>query len=105
MGGVSPTRDAMQVGFDINGDIDMLSGHMVHTHPMPSFLEEMGNRRTIDFWSLNNGGYELEAINTTLHPSSGYHLEVGVICATMNHRLSGRGWQDWAVLRSRDDSE
>jgi hypothetical protein len=105
MGGVSPTHEHIQVGFDINGDIDMLSGHMVQTHPMPSFLEDIGNRKTIDFWSLNNGGYEPEVLNTTLHPSSGYHLEVGVICVTMNHRLSGRGHYTWSELRSRDDTE
>jgi len=105
MGGVSPTSGNLKVGFDINGDIDMLSGHMVHTHPMPSFLEEIGNRKTIDFWSLNNGGYEPEVLNMTLNPSSGYNLEVGVICVTMNHRLSGRGSDPWSVLRSRDDTE
>lgn len=89
MGGISWTTAQMEAGFDVDGLIDMASGHRVPLHPMPSFLHEIGNRKTVDFWALNNGGYEPEVLNTTLN--SGFGIEIGVVCVTIHDHLGGRG--------------
>jgi len=102
MGGISWTTAQMQAGFDADGLIDMASGHRVPVHPMPSFLQEIGNRKTVDFWALNNGGYEPEVLNTTLN--SGYGLEIGVVCVTMHDHLGGRGNETWEI-RTRAATE
>ncbi|CAK0845748.1 unnamed protein product [Prorocentrum cordatum] len=102
MGGVSWTTTQMEAGFDVNGLIDMANGHRVPVHPLPSFLHEMGNRKTVDFWALNNGGYEPEVLNTTLN--SGYGIEIGVVCATIHDHLDGKGNESWE-MRTRAATE
>jgi len=102
MGSISPNTEHVQIGFNANGQIDMASGHRVHAHPLPSFLSEIGDRKTVDFWSLNTGGYEPEVLNTTFN--SGYSIEIGVVCVTMHDNLGGRGNETWE-LRTRLQAE
>lgn len=102
MGSISPNTEHVQLGFDTYGQINMASGHRVHAHPLPSFLSEIGARKTVDFWSLDTGGYEPEVLNTTLN--SGYGIEVGVVCVTMHDHLGGVGNETWE-LRTRLQAE
>jgi hypothetical protein len=102
MGSISPNAEHVQLGFDMNGQINMASGHRVHAHPLPSFLAEIGNRKTVDFWSVDTGGYEPEVLNTTLN--SGYGIEVGVVCVTLHDHVGGAGNETWE-LRTRLQAE
>lgn len=104
LGALSPHENHTKVGYDDNGDVDMLSGHQVHAHPVKSFLSEMGGRKTIDFWSLRSGGYEAEILNETLL-HSGSSIEFGVILVNYDGRRASRGWERWAEHRSKDETE
>eukprot|EP00959_Pyramimonas_sp_CCMP1952_P449610 9414300-Pyramimonas_sp.AAC.1 len=72
----------------------MLSGHKIHAYALPRFMEEMGGRRSIDFWSLSTGGYEAEVLNETLL-HSGKNIEIGVILVKFDGRRTGRGDQSF----------
>jgi len=104
LGAISPHENATKIGFDWDGDIDELSGHKIHAHPVKSFLAEMGGRKTIDFWNLRSGGYEAEILNETLL-HSGSFIEFGVILVSFDGRRAARGNQDWVLHRSRDETE
>jgi len=104
LGAMSPHENATKVGFARDGTIDMLSGHKIHTYALPRFLEEMGGRKTIDFWNLNSGGYEAEILNETLL-HSGKSIEFGVILVKFDGRRTGRGYQDFVQERSKDKTE
>jgi hypothetical protein len=104
LGALSPHENHTKIGYDDNGDVDMLSGHKVHAHPVKSFLSEMGGRKTIDFWSLRSGGYEAEVLNETLL-HSGSFIEFGVILVKYDGRRASRGWERWAEHRSKDETE
>jgi hypothetical protein len=104
LGAMSPHENATKVGFETDGAVDMLSGHKVHAYALPKFLEEMGGRKTIDFWNLNSGGYEAEILNETLL-NSGRTIEFGVILVKFDGRRIGRGWQSFVQPRSKDDTE
>jgi len=104
LGCVSPNGNATKIGFDVEGLVDMESGHQIHAYPVKTFFEEMGGRKTIDFWNLNNGGYEAEVLQETLL-HSGSDLEVGVIMVTFEGRETGRGYQDYAQHRSKELTE
>lgn len=104
LGAISPHENSTKIGFNYDGEVDELSGHQIHAYPLKSFLEEMGGRRTIDFWNLHSGGYEAEILNETLH-HSGSFIEFGVILVTYDGRRSARGSQEWVQARSRDETE
>ncbi|CAK0869176.1 unnamed protein product [Prorocentrum cordatum] len=65
LGCLSPTGNATKLGFDTAGVLDMLSGHQIHAYNLPTFMEELGGRKTIDFWAVHNGHYEAEVLNET----------------------------------------
>jgi len=104
MGCLSPDENSTKIGFDTDGNIDMLSGHMIHAHPMKSFMAEMGGRRTIDFWNLHGGNYEAEILNETLLGSGGF-IEFGVVLVRFDGRRAGRGLEPYVQMRSRDATE
>jgi len=104
LGCLSPHENSTKIGFDTDGNIDMLSGHMIHAHPMKSFMAEMGGRKTIDFWNLNSGNYEAEILNETLL-GSGSFLEFGVVLVRFDGRRAGRGTEPYVQMRSRDATE
>jgi len=104
LGCISPHENSTKIGFNTDGEVDMQSGHMIHAHSVPKFMEEMGGRKTIDFWNLNSGGYEVEILNETLL-GSGKFLEFGVIMVTYDGRRWGRGYQEYVTPRSRDATE
>jgi len=104
LGCISPTGNATKLGFDTDGVIDMLSGHHIHAYPITTFLEEMGGRKTIDFWAVHNGHYEAEVLNETFF-GSGKNLEFGVVLVRFNGRNAGRGPQPWVQHRSKDETE
>jgi len=104
LGCISPHENATKIGFDTDGNIDMLSGHMIHAHPMKSFMAEMGGRKTIDFWNLHSGNYEAEILNETLL-GSGSFLEFGVVLVRFDGRRAGRGTESYVQMRSRDATE
>ncbi|CAK0893152.1 unnamed protein product [Prorocentrum cordatum] len=104
LGAMSPHENATKIGFAQDGTIDMLSGHKIHAYALPRFLEEMGGRRSIDFWSLSTGGYEAEVLNETLL-NSGKNIEIGVILVKFDGRRTGRGDQSFVQARSKDDTE
>ncbi|CAK0856115.1 unnamed protein product [Prorocentrum cordatum] len=104
LGAMSPNENATKIGFAQDGTIDMLSGHKIHAYALPRFMEEMGGRRSIDFWSLSTGGYEAEVLNETLL-HSGKNIEIGVILVKFDGRRTGRGDQSFVQARSKDDTE
>jgi len=104
LGCLSPHENSTKIGFDTDGNIDMLSGHMIHAHPMKAFMAEMGGRKTIDFWNLNSGNYEAEILNETLL-GSGSFLEFGVVLVRFDGRRAGRGTEPYVQMRSRDATE
>ncbi|CAK0902186.1 unnamed protein product [Prorocentrum cordatum] len=104
LGALSPHENATKLGFNYDGEVDELSGHQVHAYPLKTFLQEMGGRKTIDFWNLRSGGYEAEILNETLF-HSGSFIEFGVILVTFDGRRSARGSQDYVQARSRDEAE
>jgi len=104
LGCISPTGNATKIGFDTDGVIDMMSGHMIHAYNIPTFLEEMGGRKTIDFWSVHNGHYEAEVLNDTFF-GSGKNIEFGVVLVRFDGRRSGRGFQSFVEARSKDATE
>jgi hypothetical protein len=104
LGAMSPHENATKIGFARDGTVDMESGHKIHAYALPRFLEELGGRKTIDFWNLNSGGYEAEVLNETLL-NSGKTVEFGVILVTFDGRRTGRGYQSWVQERSKDKTE
>jgi hypothetical protein len=104
LGTLSPDDQGRKVGFDYEGNVDELSGHRIHTYPLKRFMTEMGGRKTIDFWNLNIGGYEFEALNETLL-GSGSGFEFGCIMVTFEGRISGRGNDPWVTMRTKDETE
>jgi len=104
LGAISPHENATKIGFATDGTLDMLSGHKIHAYAVPKFLEEMGGRKTIDFWNLHSGGYEAEVLNETLL-HSGRTIEVGVILVTFDGRRTGRGSESFVQARSKDETE
>ncbi|CAK0818789.1 unnamed protein product [Prorocentrum cordatum] len=104
LGCLSPTGNATKLGFDTDGVLDMLSGHQIHAYNLPTFLEEMGGRKTIDFWAVHNGHYEAEVLNETFF-GSGKNLEFGVVLVRFDGRRAGRGSQWFAQHRSKDETE
>ncbi|CAK0909620.1 unnamed protein product [Prorocentrum cordatum] len=93
-----------QLGFDTQGVLDMLSGHQIHAYNLPTFMEELGGRKTIDFWAVHNGHYEAEVLNETFF-YSGKNIEFGVVLVRFDGRRSGRGYQWFAQHRSKDETE
>ncbi|CAK0879843.1 unnamed protein product [Prorocentrum cordatum] len=104
LGCVSPTWNATQIGFDTEGVIDMESGHFVPAYNIPAFMEELGGRKTIDFWAVHNGHYEAEVLNETFL-YSGKNIEFGVVLVRFDGRRTGRGYQFFAQHRSKDATE
>ncbi|CAK0828371.1 unnamed protein product [Prorocentrum cordatum] len=104
LGCLSPHENSTKIGFDTDGNIDMLSGHKIHAHPMKAFMAEMGGRKTIDFWNLRSGNYEAEILNETLLGSGGF-LEFGVVLVRFDGRRAGRGTEPYVQMRSRDATE
>ncbi|CAK0872178.1 unnamed protein product [Prorocentrum cordatum] len=104
LGCLSPTGNATKLGFDTDGVLDMLSGHQIHAYNLPTFLEEMGGRKTIDFWAVHNGHYEAEVLNETFF-GTGKNIEFGVVLVRFNGRNAGRGSQWFAQHRSKDETE
>ncbi|CAK0818785.1 unnamed protein product [Prorocentrum cordatum] len=104
LGCLSPTGNATKLGFDTDGVLDMLSGHQIHAYNLPTFLEEMGGRKTIDFWAVHNGHYEAEVLNETFF-GSGKNLEFGVVLVRFDGRRAGRGSQWFVQHRSKDETE
>jgi len=104
LGCISPTGNATKIGFDTEGVVDMESGHMIHAYSIKTFMEEMGGRKTIDFWAVHNGHYEAEVLNETLF-GTGKNFEFGVVLVRFDGRRTGRGYQPWAVHRSKDATE
>ncbi|CAK0909618.1 unnamed protein product [Prorocentrum cordatum] len=104
LGCLSPTGNATKLGFDTQGVLDMLSGHQIHAYNLPTFMEELGGRKTIDFWAVHNGHYEAEVLNETFF-YSGKNIEFGVVLVRFDGRRSGRGYQWFAQHRSKDETE
>ncbi|CAK0802371.1 unnamed protein product [Prorocentrum cordatum] len=104
LGCVSPTGNATKIGFDTEGVIDMESGHFIHAYNIPTFMEELGGRKTIDFWAVHNGHYEAEVLNETFF-YSGKNLEFGVVLVRFDGRRTGRGYQYFVQHRSKDATE
>merc|ERR1719277_42464 len=104
LGCLSPTANSTKIGFDTDGVIDMLSGHQIHAHPLSTFMEEMGGRKTIDFWALHNGNYEADVLAEALG-NSGKNIEVGVMLIRYDGRNTGRGDQPYAQPRSKEATE
>jgi len=104
LGCLSPTGNATKIGFDTDGVIDMESGHFVHAYNIPTFMEELGGRKTIDFWAVHNGHYEAEVLNDTFF-NSGKNLEFGVVLVRFDGRRTGRGYQSFVQHRSKDATE
>merc|ERR1719188_1285093 len=104
LGCLSPTSNATKIGFDTEGVIDMMSGHQIHAYSLPTFMEELGGRKTIDFWALHNGHYEAEVLNETFF-YSGKNIEFGVVLVRFDGRNTGRGFQPYALPRSKDATE
>ncbi|CAK0865575.1 unnamed protein product, partial [Prorocentrum cordatum] len=100
---------SIMVGFDTSGKVDQLSGHKVPTYPIYDFMYQMGGRKTVDFWSLRNGGFEAETLNATFNGTTdnctGQGITFGVIMVSIQERLTGRGNDDWVVSQSRDLAE
>merc|ERR1719230_2222864 len=103
LGTLSPEEKARKVGFDTKGRVDMLSGRMAHAYPLKAYMAEMGGRQAIDFWSLNIGGFEYEALNQTLMGE--YKVDIGCIMVTFVPRIAGRGNDPWVIERSTDATE
>ncbi|CAK0805016.1 unnamed protein product [Prorocentrum cordatum] len=104
LGCLSPTGNATKIGFDTEGVIDMESGHFIHAYNIPTFMEELGGRKTIDFWAVHNGHYEAEVLNETFF-YSGKNIEFGVVLVRFDGRRTGRGYQFFAQHRSKDATE
>merc|ERR1740138_197301 len=104
LGCLSPTSNATKIGFDTEGVIDMESGHQIHAYNLPTFMEELGGRKTIDFWAVHNGHYEAEVLNETFF-YSGKNIEFGVVLVRFVGRNTGRGFQPYALPRSKDATE
>ncbi|CAK0833960.1 unnamed protein product [Prorocentrum cordatum] len=104
LGCLSPTGNATKLGFDTAGVLDMESGHQIHAYNLPTFMEELGGRKTIDFWAVHNGHYEAEVLNETFF-YSGKNIEFGVVLVRFDGRRSGRGHQWFAQHRSKDETE
>jgi len=104
LGALSPHENATKLGFNYDGEVDELSGHKIHAYPLKTFLQEMGGRKTIDFWNLRSGNYEAEILNETLLGSGGF-LEFGVVLVRFDGRRAGRGTEPYVQMRSRDATE
>jgi hypothetical protein len=104
LGCISPTGNATKIGFDTDGVIDMLSGHQIHAYNLPTFLEELGGRKSIDFWAVHNGHYEAEVLNETFF-GTGKNIEFGVVLVRFDGRRAGRGFQSFVEHRSKDATE
>jgi len=49
---MSPHENATKIGFDTDGNIDMLSGHQIHAYNLVTFLSEMGGPEECRFLEL-----------------------------------------------------